>query len=309
MIWTNESHWRICSECRCLWYGETEGGICSTGGPHRAIDDAHYGLLKVSKPYTRGISGWCRCDQCQMLWRPGSASRCPAGGMHREGREEYAVDGTFRTTGTAARHCVSCGAVVLSGSVAACINGDAHRLDATFILALKKIVGTIRIHTRVLVSPDVDVRDSIANMHDLFSCAAGVAVNWVSNEALEFPFDTIKVGNAQNNCKTVTADQIALHATRASLSEPDIVVFYVRATDPTTSGCATHPATQPGAVVVCNASQWTTAHEVGHVLFLDHVADSDRLMREGSADHTNPPPDLDATEVKTILDSGFVLFV
>ena len=47
------------------------------------------------------------------------------------------------------------------------------------------------------------------------------------------------------------------------------------------------------------------AHEAGHVLGLNHVNDSNRLMTGNGTDNiTNLPPDLIASEGATMLASG-----
>ena len=86
------------------------------------------------------------------------------------------------------------------------------------------------------------------------------------------------------------------------------MVYFVRSTVPPFNGCAAHPAGQPGAVVVQGATQWTLAHEVGHVLGLPHVDNNDRLMTgNGTANITNPPPDLTTSEVSTMAASPFTI--
>jgi hypothetical protein len=70
---------------------------------------------------------------------------------------------------------------------------------------------------------------------------------------------------------TTTAEQNQLFQNRNNVGANDIVVYFVRSTVPPFNGCATHPDGRPGAVVAQGASQWTLAHEVGHVLSLRHV--------------------------------------
>ncbi|HYI08817.1 MAG TPA: hypothetical protein VEK57_07075 [Thermoanaerobaculia bacterium] len=52
------------------------------------------------------------------------------------------------------------------------------------------------------------------------------------------------------------------------------------------------------------------AHEVGHVLLLGHVSDTNRLMTDaGTSAITNPPPDLVASEITTMNASTLTINV
>ncbi len=98
-----------------------------------------------------------------------------------------------------------------------------------------------------------------------------------------------------------TGEQNQLFANRNNVENNDIVIYFVRSTVPPFNGCAAHPAEQDGAVVAQGATRWTLAHEVGHVLGLNHVDDNNRLMtRNGTANITNPPPDLVDSEIQTM---------
>jgi hypothetical protein len=103
-----------------------------------------------------------------------------------------------------------------------------------------------------------------------------------------------------------SSDQDTLFQNRNNLGANDIAVYFVNSTVPAYNGCATHPAGVPGCVVVATATQWTMAHECGHVLDLGHVNDNDRLMTSnGTANITNPPPDLTYSEGVTIGKSAY----
>ena len=95
--------------------------------------------------------------------------------------------------------------------------------------------------------------------------------------------------------RQTTAEQNQLFAHRNNAGANDVVVYFVRSTVPPFNGCAAHPAGRPSGSGgrAGNGTQWTLAHEVGHVLGLLHVDNNNRLMTgNGTANITNPPPDL-----------------
>jgi hypothetical protein len=137
---------------------------------------------------------------------------------------------------------------------------------------------------------------------------AGIAVNLLTTETLGLPLlNDIDVGQCVGG--QTTAEQDQLFANRNNVGPNDVVVYFVRSTIPPSNGCAAHPDGRPGAVVAQIASQWTMAHEIGHVLGLPHCdtggpCQLDRLMTGcGTANITNPPPDLIADEVGTMQGS------
>ena len=107
---------------------------------------------------------------------------------------------------------------------------------------------------------------------------------------------------------TTTTEQNTLFDNRNNVGANEVVAYFVRSTVPPFNGCAAHPANRPGAVVVQGATQWTLAHEIGHVLGLSHVNDNNRLMTgNGTANITNPPPDLIGSEIQTMKNSQLTI--
>jgi hypothetical protein len=160
-------------------------------------------------------------------------------------------------------------------------------------------IGTelIRLHVKVLTDPTIPIDQMITEMQRVYE-AVGVRVHRVSTERLNLPvLNDLDVGSCPLGNMT-TAEQNQLFANRNNAGPNDIVVFFLRSTVPPFNGCSTFPVGRPGAVVVQGATRWTLAHEVGHVLSLRHVNDNNRLMTEnGTANITNPPPDLIHQEV------------
>ncbi|MFJ8596611.1 tachylectin-related carbohydrate-binding protein [Streptomyces sp. NPDC093598] len=165
-------------------------------------------------------------------------------------------------------------------------------------------VPTVRLHAKILTAPNVAVTDAVARMSEVYA-TAGIKVELASTENLDLPaLNDLDMGECVMG--TVTEEQTQLFANRNNARPNDVVVYFVRSTVPPSNGCAAHPAGRPGAVVAQGATQWTLGHEVGHVLDLLHVDNNDRLMTgNGTADITNPPPDLVSDELQTMVDSAF----
>ena len=114
---------------------------------------------------------------------------------------------------------------------------------------------------------------------------------------------------------STTDEQNQLFGNRNNVGDNEVVAYFVRSTVPPLNGCAAHPIERPGAVIAQGATRWTLAHEMGHVLGLPHCDTDghrlfDRLMTGGgTANITNPPPDLIASEVQTMRDSTFSIDV
>ncbi|HVO26143.1 MAG TPA: FG-GAP-like repeat-containing protein [Candidatus Margulisiibacteriota bacterium] len=157
---------------------------------------------------------------------------------------------------------------------------------------------TVRVHVKILTNPTISIARMFQSMRQVYE-AVGIRVHRVSTETLNLPaLNDVDVGTCSG---TPTAEQTQLFANRNNAWANDVVVYFVRSTVPSFNGCATFPAGRPGAVVAQIASQWTMGHETGHVLGLVHVNDNNRLMTgNGTANITNPPPDLISTEVNTM---------
>jgi hypothetical protein len=160
----------------------------------------------------------------------------------------------------------------------------------------------------VLTVPNIPFTTLFQNMREVYA-TVNVDVEWATEETLNLPaLNVVDVGQCVKG--QTTAEQNQLFQNRNNAAATDIVVYFVLASDPPYNGCAAHPSGEPGAVVVKTATQWTFAHEVGHVLDLVHVNDNNRLMTgNGTANITNPPPDLVASEKTTMQASPLTIDV
>lgn len=163
----------------------------------------------------------------------------------------------------------------------------------------------LRLHIKILSDPDIPVSLMVDRMREVYE-PVGLQVDVGSIEQLERPaLVDVEVGSC--SLSEITTEQHQLYAERNLAGDRDIVVYFVRSTLPPYNGCAAYPRGYPGAVVTKYATEWTLAHEVGHVLGLFHVPDSRRLMTGlGTANIVEPPPDLMPLEIQTMLSSELV---
>jgi len=161
----------------------------------------------------------------------------------------------------------------------------------------------VRLHVKIIQQPNFPLNQMIANMIQVYaSVGINVLVGTTENLNLPATFLDIDVGGCTSG--STTTEQAQLFSNRNNVGPDDVVAYFVRSTVPPFNGCAAHPSGQPGAVVASIASPWTLAHEIGHVLGLNHVTDNNRLMTGGgTANITNPPPDLVPSEASTMQTS------
>lgn len=161
----------------------------------------------------------------------------------------------------------------------------------------------VGLHVKVLSAPNIPVNEMLASMQEVYAMA-GVRVDCLSTENLSLPLlADIDVGGC--TAGSTTAEQNELFGHRNFVGANEVTIYFVRSTIPSYNGCAAHPSGRPGAVVARIASRYTLGHEVGHVLNLWHVNDTNRLMTGGGTwGITNPPPDLVSSEITTMRASA-----
>lgn len=166
----------------------------------------------------------------------------------------------------------------------------------------------VRLGLKVLVEPE---RFSLHEMlYEMATVYASVDFRVVERETetLNLPeLEVVDVGECKGTICTgngSTDDQVTLFANRSGLDVIDVAAYFVDSTVKAFNGCATHPEGVPACIVTKNASRWTLGHEVGHVLCLRHVDDSDNLMTgDGTDDITNAPPDLTTDQMNTMREA------
>jgi len=140
----------------------------------------------------------------------------------------------------------------------------------------------IRLHLKILTRPTrFSIEAMLEGMRRVYE-PAGFLVEVVSCEILKKPnLEDLDVfcPDIHQCCRcfpcpsnNLNAEHIELFGNRNNASVDEIVVYFVHRTIPNLNGTCAHPPGRPGVVIAARASQWTLAHETGHVLGLQHVA-------------------------------------
>jgi hypothetical protein len=138
----------------------------------------------------------------------------------------------------------------------------------------------VHIHFKTLQAPTVSARTMLLNMRRVYTTAdMGVTVG--SRETLIGPAFLTLLDLDAGSCPkgestTTTTEQNQLFQHRNNAGNNDVVIYFMRSVlrnnTGALNGCSTFPTGRPGVAVARIASQWTMAHEVCHVLCLQHIA-------------------------------------
>ena len=172
----------------------------------------------------------------------------------------------------------------------------------------RKVLGktankSIRLHIRVFQTRGrFSVEKTLKNATQLLLSEAGIDVVVVTNDEVN---DRPHLADIQLNN---ASDMRAIEARENVSDTKEIVVFVVNSTLPQCSGLSAPHGDPPWAIVTTSQSEWTLAHEIGHLLGLDDISGTNRLMTgEGTPGITNPPPDLSSTEIIKIQQSSLLI--
>jgi hypothetical protein len=152
------------------------------------------------------------------------------------------------------------------------------------------------------------------NGDHFYTTSEAEAYNAMNAELFDLPLLTdLDAGECVGG--EATEEQRALFNNRSNVGSDAIVVYFIRSTNGASgplNGCAAFPNGRPGCVVTRVASQWTLAHEVAHVLGLNHIADEDctapdyvptSLMTGCGTGRITDVPTLSQEEIATMDDS------
>jgi hypothetical protein len=166
---------------------------------------------------------------------------------------------------------------------------------------------TIRLHLKVFEEPAaVSIEAMLANAKALLNLH-NIDLVEVSRETLMDADEISRLRTLVVDQNVPTDDQTELFNFRGEAEPDDLAIYFVRTLVPTQAGCSAHPPDKPGAIISASiANEWTLAHQIGHVLGLNHVDGVNRLMTRRSTSTIEVViPEIVESEVATMMDSPF----
>jgi hypothetical protein len=153
----------------------------------------------------------------------------------------------------------------------------------------------------------------VQSMTDAYA-AVGINVVVASVEYLNLPLLADLDVGACTTVGLITNEEDQLFGYRNNATADQICVYFVHTMlPPLCCGCGTRrpklpgfPNGRPSVVIAATATQWTLAHECGHVLGLGHVPPQDRLMNERTSRIPAQPPFLTTSEGNMMRSSRFI---
>jgi len=233
---------------------------------------------------------------------------------------------------------------IVEGSVAQVAAG----CELSFPLSLRDFLATpgcpfqhcVQLHLKILTGPNIPIPTMLARMREVYA-TAGIRVEIASRENLTAAvlgatnFTTLNdldVGACKSSA--ISAEQTQLFQNQnnvpAGQRASEVVAYFVRTvtqTVPTNgvlNGCGAFPTGLPSVAIAQACTRWTLAHEVGHVMGLNHISgehtgcpaknplccstpDFTRLMTGCSTNNIVGVPTLSQTEIDTMTNSTLAL--
>ncbi len=154
----------------------------------------------------------------------------------------------------------------------------------------------INLHFRSLSLTNVLFDTILKSMEKVYS-QYGIKVNFGSGMSLGLSdADAARFDKVDGSCEwKITSGELAdIQKLESTTPVFDICVFYVNRFTSGLLGCGGYLPGRPACIVAANASQWDTAHEVGHVLLGSdfapvHSTDINNLMHATASSYKNTP--------------------
>lgn len=125
----------------------------------------------------------------------------------------------------------------------------------------------------------------------------GIRIDMMNGESLGLrPGDQARLEQVDQQCNWVLSagEFNDLHSRGTPAPATEVLVYFIRSFNPQLKGCGGHAAGRPACTVAETGTQWTVAHEVGHVMLGRtfapvHVHDTRNLMNTTTSTITSTP--------------------
>jgi hypothetical protein len=169
----------------------------------------------------------------------------------------------------------------------------------------------VKLHFRSLSLTDVSFDTAFRNAQRVYA-QYGIRIDFASGMSLGLPADqAARLENVDGTCNWVitSGEYNEVHRLAGNIPANEILVCYVSRFASGKLGCGGHAPNKPACIVTAAGSQWTTAHEVGHVLLGSgfspvHETTTGNLMYRSSPAITGNPPSLTPAQVAQIKRSS-----
>ncbi len=178
-------------------------------------------------------------------------------------------------------------------------------------MARPRRIKTLNVHIKIIGRQNVAINNIISATNEIFA-QANIAVQFapveqlnLSQDELEF-LEPMDVGACR---RKPSEDQIQISTNRNNAGVKDVVVYICETVMGNVSlgGCATHPRGVPMVVMASQTVNSVLAHELAHLLKLDHCGHDlfNRLMNS-SVDDVPPPLVLTESEIRDMRRSSLL---
>ncbi len=162
----------------------------------------------------------------------------------------------------------------------------------------------VRLHFRSLSLTDIPFATAFRNAQRVYA-QYGIRIDFASGASLGLsPDEAQRLADVDGSCVWDITDGEYADVQRLAGHIPsnEILVCYIGRFTAGELGCGGHLPDTPACIVASAGSQWTTAHEVGHVLLGSHFipvhsTDTANLMLSSTPNITSNPPILTAAQV------------
>lgn len=172
---------------------------------------------------------------------------------------------------------------------------------------LPALTHRVALHFRSLSLTDVAFSLALRNAQTVYA-QYGIRIDFASGMSLGLPAvqaASLEVVDGSCAWNITSGEYHEVQSLAGPVPNNEILVFYVNRFASGKLGCGGHVLNQPACIVTAAGSQWTTAHEVGHVLLGSafrpvHTTDTDNLMFSSTPSITGNPPTLTDEQVAQI---------